>query len=219
MVNSLCLKRPRAQELYTGVDGLDRFVAGFSLAEIYGEWNTVNNLFHTVLSQTGGDVILTQKFGGLDPYLISRMSAARFSRPRIRLIRAFSTKDTIESLNQCVGEVKEPLFVIDPYLYSPKTWREYSELTPLTAALRDASKSRNVMVFNRITRFGSLSPEGGMFHASSIPVLIRVESLRRTLRFTVVKHPALPNLTIHVDKRILSGETVWEEQLPLTEWL
>lgn len=219
MGNALCLKRPRVPELHTGLAELDRFVAGFSLVEIYGEWNTVSNLFHAVLSQTGGDVILTQKFGGLDPYLVSRMSASRFSKPRIRLMRAFSTKDTIESLKRCAGESKEPLFVVDPYLYSPKKWKEYSVLTPLTGALRETAKTRNVMVFNRVTRFGARSPEGGMFHASSLPVLIKVEPLRRTLRFTVVKHPAFPNLTVHLDKRILSGETVWEEQLPLTEWL
>jgi hypothetical protein len=204
----------------TGIRALDEVLADTPFIEFFGDWSPVSLLAHRFMAQNSGDVVLTQEFGGINTYLVERISKNIGEKPELRIVRAFSLETTIEALQLALESKSQLATVIDPYHYAPRDWREYSALTKITASLRALSLTKSVVVFNRSSKFGSKAPEGGAFHSSSVPVLIRVSASNRSLYATIVKHPALPQKRVSFTYTELYGlNKNWGEQRFLSEWL
>jgi hypothetical protein len=206
--------------LRTGIHTLDEALTHASFIEFFGDWSTVSLLAHRFVVENGGDVVLTQEFGGMNTYLINKISKNVGKKPDFKIIRAFSLEGTIEALQLAFESESRTVTIIDPYYYAPKNWKGYSALTKITAALRALSLTKTVAVFNKLSKFGSKAPEGGAFHNSSVPVLIRVSEGSRAAYATIVKHPALPQKKVSFTLAELYGlNKSWGEQRFLSEWL
>ena len=193
-------------ELRLGSAPLEEALHGFSFIEFYGEWPTVLRYLHyTLSSNTDARLIYVQLFGGINPYTLTHSDTTL-------IVRCFDHNTLLEALNR-VGQDEQAgytLLVANPYHHA-KTPRQQTEIT---AHLRSIAQERRVITFNQETK--THTPKGGYFHASSVHILIHLETQRRrgrgvrrgiggwdTLYATLTKHPAKPSnthYTLHLDK-------------------
>ena len=212
----------------TGIDGLDRLVSPLRrgwIVEFYGGEATLRLVYHRAIAEASRRgrvaVVHVQEFGGLNPYLLSRLARiAGGSVDNIVVSRAFRLGDVAGLIRRAVETGAETIVVVDPYLYAPRSWRGYARLSPITAALREAAARATVVVANRATRYGShWLPEGGGFHHHSVHVMVRLQPARRGVLAVLVKHPwkKAPRMTL-----VPSSEVVglsWVGRRPLLEYL
>ncbi|MEM3670246.1 MAG: hypothetical protein QW767_00665 [Thermoprotei archaeon] len=207
-------------KIKTGIEKLDSLLNEITFAEFYGEWDCVNLLAHRFLAENGGGAVLTQEFGGINTYLLSKINRNIGKSHSIQLVRAFGLDSTLEALNKSLSSDFETVAVIDPFHYAPKKWFIYSDLTKITAAIRRLGQTKLVAVFNRSSQFSKLIPEGGTFHHSSIPAIIKVEKGRLEIVARILKHPALESRTVRFSYAEAYGlDKRWSEQRLISEWL
>ncbi len=208
------------KRLRSGIAVLDGLITDSPFIEFYGEWSPVSLLMHRFVVENGGDVILTQEFGGLNTYLIEKICRNVGKRAEARVVRSFSLDSTLDALRLAAESESQLAIVVDPYLYSPGKWWEYAFLTKVTAELRRLAQLKSVVVFNRLSKFGKKTPEGGAFHSSSIFALVRITSLKSVIHAALIKHPAQPVSRVDFTYAELYGaERRWGEQRCLSEWL
>lgn len=206
-------------QLETGVHALDGILGDVTVAEFFGEWGLTLSLAHRVIARNGGDVVLTQNFGGLDTYRLERLRR-RLGGPEPRFVRAFSLASTMEALKRCSESSSRIATVIDPYLYAPERWEDYSALSAVTAELRRVAQQKVVAIFNRSSHRSRGMPEGGSFHAHSIPTIVHVEAGGEYVTATLLKHPSSGGARVRFHERELDGvRDQWAGQHRLSEWL
>ena len=216
----------------TGIPSLDTLLRPVQegwIVEAYGDGEPVSLVMHHSLASLsrGGTVALVnvQDFGGVNPYLVRRLSKLYGGSPeRVLLVRAFRLRDVPAAVEAALAEGPAALVVNNPYLYAPRSPSKYSLLTPVTAALRRAAQRvRVVLVFNRPTRLGprGMAPEGGNFHHHSVHVIVRLRRARRGVYAELVKHPhsRVPRHTFIPWPELAVGERLWGGQRPLLEYL
>lgn len=213
----------------TGLPSLDTLLEPLRrgwIVEFYGYEGGVRLVYHHAVAEAARRgmvaVVHVQEFGGLNPYLLTRLSKIRGSDPEnILVARGFRLADVPRLVDDAVETGAETIVVVDPYLYAPRSWRMYSLLTRVTAAIRRAAGRARVVVANRATRFNKgYLPEGGSFHHHSIHVIVRLDPSRRGVLATLVKHPArrVPARSlIHNAELVVAGR--WVGQRPLAEYL
>lgn len=192
--------------------------------EFYGDGRLLRGLLHRVAACRARygpvAVALVQEFEGLDPYEVRRHARALGSSvDRVYVARAFRL-EAVPGLIDSVPATTSTVVVVDPYLYSPLSPEGYSDLAPVTAAIRRAvARGVNVVVFNSPTRFGTgYRPEGGSFHHHSIHVIARVSRCgKRRLYVELVKHPHRPLGRVCVPESEVGYS--WGGQPLLLEWL
>ncbi len=212
-----------------GVPALDHMLESVGYAEFYGEWTHVRLLAHRYIAHNPGcRVILTQEFGGLNPYLVETMAQRMGVAAHFQLRRSFSLETTIDLVLQAAEEdMDSPVVVLDPYLYSPSDWRMYPKLTRLVGALRRLAQAAPLVVFNRPSRFAARLPEGGHFNRSSSQALFRVSGCagRVGIHVNTMKHPARPREWTCIPYTEIYGYgdyatwRKWGAQRLLLEWL
>ncbi len=194
----------------TGIPQLDSVVGEVPdgwIVEYYGDWGVVNALMHRVIALTavefgGVAVVLTQEFGGLNPYLIVRLAkffgGGREVLEKVFVARAFKLEDTVALLEEAVEARPGRVVIVDPYLHLSSDPRTYWRATPITGYLRAfAASGSEVTVFNRVSKFGARLPEGGNFHHHSVHVLVSLTRLGRSVRAELIKHPLKPYATTY----------------------
>jgi hypothetical protein len=193
-------------KLRLGSAPLEEALQGFSFIEFYGEWSTVLDYLHYTLSaNTNTRLIYVQLFGGINPYTLTHTDTNL-------IVRCFDHNTLLEAFNRVNqdSQTEYTLLVANPYLHA-ETPRQQTEIT---AHLRSLAQKRRVVTFNQETK--THTPKGGYFHASSVHILIHLETQRRrggkvgvgvggrdTVYATLTKHPAQPNnkhYTLHLDK-------------------
>ncbi len=192
------------------------------IVEYFGDWEVVSLLMHRVIAanSVGGGVavILVQDFGGFNPYLVRRLCRA-FGTDfgKVAVSRAFKHEDVLAVMDVALREGFSKVVVSNPYLHLPSKPEAYWRATPLTARLRAlAQGGAEVAVFNRISRFGRLRPEGGNFHHHSTQVMVRLARGRVGVRVDLIKHPFKPGGTAYVDLRDIYDPT---PRTTLSKWL
>ncbi len=213
----------------TGLPSLDYVVEPLRrswILEFYGGEETIRLVYHHVIAEASRHgrvaVVHVQEFGGLNPYLIMRLARVKGGVvDNIIVSRAFRLRDVPRLILEALKVNPETIVVVDPYLYAPKTWISYHRLTPITGALREASKNARVVVANRVTRFGSgWLPEGGGFHHHTVHVIVRLQPVRKGVLAILVKHPSkrVPLKSIIPRPELVVGWR-WGGQRPLLEYL
>jgi len=210
----------------TAVPALDHLVtplpSGLAV-EFFGDWSIVNVLMHRVAVVNAVSdkvaVVLTQDFGGLDPYLMTRL--VRVFRARcgeVLVARGFKVEDTLALFDRVLAQGFQKVLVVDPYLHLPNDPRKYWLGTAVTAGIRKLIHGGvEVAVFNRVSKFGTRAPEGGTFHHHSIHVLVRLSKGRLGVRAELIKHPMKPyTVTYFRPEDLLNPPTV---RRTLLEWL
>ena len=187
--------------MLTGVYALDRFIDEVPsewIVEFYGSWEIVEALMHRVVALNSDNsrvaVVITQEFGGLDPYRILRMvKTFRMGEGEILFARAFKIEDTLALLELAVRKGFPRVVVVDPYLHLGNNPREYWLATAITSRIRKIlARGSEVALFNRVSKFGEFLPEGGNYHHHTVHVLIRLSRGHRSVKAELVKHPFRP---------------------------
>jgi hypothetical protein len=215
--------------LVTGITELDElmgYIPSDWLVEFYGDWKIVNILLHrmVILNAKGGVLVAyTQKHVGLDPSLLKKLSRRlekTWSKGDVLLARAFKVEDTIELLSKISMASQKRVFVVDPYLHIPRTPEKYYVATKVTAGLRKIARAgKEVAIFNRISRYGYLRPEGGNYHHHSIHVMIRLWPTKYGVRATLIKHPLKTTESVIFPYSSLTAASGrWSGQRRLIEW-
>ena len=210
----------------TAIPALDWLVSPLSggwAVEFFGDWSVVNVLMHRVAVVNAVSdrvaVVLTQNSGGLDPYLMARL--VRILRTRcgeVLVARGFKVEDTLALFDKVLAEGFRKVLVVDPYLHLPSDPKKYWLGTAVTAGVRKLIHSGvEVVVFNRVSRFGTRAPEGGSFHHHSIQVLVRLSKGKLGIKAELVKHPMKPyTVTYFKPEDLLAPPTA---RRTLLEWL
>jgi len=183
----------------TGIASLDHLINPVKrnwLVEVYGEEESVRITYHHIIAESSKHGLVAvahiQEFGGLNPYLLARLARMKGGLiENIVVSRAFRLRDVANLIMNAVKQGAETIVVVNPYLYSPRKWTSYSLLTPVTAALRRASREAQVIVANESTKFGRRElPEGGNFHHHTVHVIVRLGRIRGGILARLIKHPA-----------------------------
>lgn len=211
--------REQPKSIRTGIAGLDALLSDVGFAEFYGEWDGVSLIAHRFIAENGCDVVLTQEFGGINSYLLDKICKNIGKTPTFRVMRAFGLESTFEAIKEAANSASDVVAVVDPFHFAPKKWFMYSDLTKIVAAIRGLAQNRLVAVFNRVTQFGKILPEGGLFHHSSVPAIVRVEKERLGFAVQLMKHPSLSVKRVTLNYAQVYGvDKRWEDQRLLSEW-
>ncbi len=206
----------------TGVRALDEMIGDLPFVEFFGDWEVVKLLFHRFIVEHSGEieVLLTQEFGALDTTALRRLSRNLGVRPEASLSRSFSLQSTVELIRGALATEPPVAAVVDPYLYAPSDPSGYGALTPVTSALRELGGRKAVAVFNRVSRFGRRTPEGGTYHHHSIPVIVELSASPSVLGARIVKHPSSPPRRVLFSYAEVYGTPVRGpgQQTRLTAW-
>ncbi|MDP8003466.1 MAG: hypothetical protein ACP5I6_05510 [Caldisphaera sp.] len=193
--------------------------------EIYGTWRAVLSIAHKTiasLSKYGRvGVIYIQDFGYLDPYLIHKhadMIGGNFDD--IYISRAFRRDEIADLINSVKHIGIKSLVIIDPYLFSPQSYLNYSILTPITGSLKELlSYGITVSIFNRETSLGRYLPEGGKFHHHELHAIIKINPYRNGFQAVLIKHYAKRTpIASFISIKELGDERLWVGQHLLQEW-
>ncbi|MEM1611071.1 MAG: hypothetical protein QXQ57_05450 [Sulfolobales archaeon] len=204
------------------IDGLLEPLEPGWFVEFYGVWDLIYLLAHrSVACLSARDhvyVYVNQLFGGLDPYLLGRLakilggdlSRIYFSRGlRLEDLESFSKDSSYDGY----------LVVIDPYLHADPGSMGFEIYTKITSWIRRIGVSRNVVLFNRITRYGSQRPEGGGFHHHSVHIMIRILRKGVGIYGELIKHPARPSArAVFSIEDLYGGGGRWVGRRHLLEW-
>jgi len=191
--------------------------------EFYGDWDIMYALLHRViacLSIRGYVyVYLNQLFGGLDPYRLSRISKLLGGdASKIYFSRGLRIED-FESFFEKEPPIEGSLVIVDPYLHTDPKTMGFEIYTKVTSWIRMAASSGNIVIFNRVSRYGGYRPEGGSFHHHSIHIIVRMWRGRAGLYGEVVKHPAKhPSKASLKLEDLVGGGVEWVGQRRLSEW-
>ena len=189
--------------MFTALPVLDELIKPLPegwVVEFFGDWDVIEVLLHraaVALSAFGRVyVVFTQDFGGLNPYLMGRLSKVlRSDLSNVFIARAFKVEDTLALLKEAAEEGVKEVLIADPYLHLPNDPRKYWLGTAVTAGIRELVRSgAEVAVFNRVSRFGRFLPEGGNYHHHSIHVLVRLSRGSVSVRADLIKHPLKPHV-------------------------
>lgn len=215
----------------TGISSIDCLVGCLQkgiVAEIYGDFDLLLQISYIATASfhcRGGAIlgIVQEDLLNYDLYAVrTALRAMECSEEGLLISRAFRIEDAVDMIREAIELPQDNLIIFDPYANAPNLPRDYTKLTPLTAAIRSAAvKGKRVVLFNRITKFGKFLPEGGNLHHHSATIIVKVErNGRRSYRVTLIKHPTKPQASVSGSLRELYGvETSWEGQFLLSEWL
>jgi hypothetical protein len=192
------------------------------IVEFYGAWDLIYLLAHrSIACLSAMDdvyVYINQLFGGLDPFLLRRLTKILGGDlSRIYFSRGLKLED-LESFSQNYS-LEGYLIVIDPYLHSNPNSTGFEIYTKITSWIRRMGNSKNIVVFNRVTRYGSQKPEGGSFHHHSVHIMMRISRRRFGIYGELIKHPARPNArAAFTIEDLYGGGGRWVGRRHLLEW-
>lgn len=202
--------------------------------EFFGENEKVLNLlFHHVIVYNSRFsrvyVIIYKDFGGLNPYLITRLSRIMNGDvDNVLVSRCFRYMDLVELLSDLVEKDRvenSVLIIYNPFNNVKGDPRDYVEVNRIISFLhRLKSNGWRIILFNKVSANGTYSPEGGNFHHHIVNVILRIEPKDDKWCYVeIVKHPfkrigfrrSFPYKKLNLG----TGDIVWVEQRLLTEWL
>jgi hypothetical protein len=207
------------------VEAIDRLIDPLEVGwfvEFYGNWDLIYMLAHRsiVCLSSRGDVYVyvNQLFGGLDPFMLSRFSKILGGDlSRIYFSRGLRLED-LESFSQS-SSLDGDLVIIDPYLHADPHSMGFEIYTKITSWIRRLGISGNIVIFNRISRWGAYKPEGGGFHHHSVHILVRLWKGVSGLYCELVKHPAKPPSRASTAlEELEGGGSRWVGRRHLLEW-
>jgi|BEDMetMinimDraft_2_1075160.scaffolds.fasta_scaffold02630_2 hypothetical protein len=152
--------------LIVGIKEIDYLIKGFETVEFFGNWKYTQLLAHKALASSSYvELLIVQRFGGVNPFLIKRLGG---TWDRIKVRRVFKAEEVPTALDSIEGE---EVIVINPYLYS-----KLKDI--ITAKLR-----RRAFIFNK----GEELPLGGNFNYHSMHEIIKVSKVRKGILVKVIK--------------------------------
>jgi len=141
--------------------------------------------------------------------------------------RTFRQEDLVGLLNELnlVEIPDEKILVLKhPYRFVPFDPGKYSEASRITGLLkRLVNNGWTIFLFNTVSRFGKIMPEGGTFHHHAVHVIVELKNIGKNLCKAVLrKHPFKPTgLSVLISiKQLYGRDTVtWVGQRRLSERL
>jgi len=198
------------------------------IVEFYGDDKLVYLLLHYTLAYQSsfGKVLLfhTVDFGGLDPYLLQKLSKILHGDiDRVYISRGFRLGDVVEGLKNIMNrDYYRCLILAYPYYHLLNDPSIYRVATMITGYIKKIAQSgKRVILFNSLSRFGKYYPDGGSYHHHTVHVIIRLIRRRNGRGVAeIFKHPWKPigaRTLFYIDN--LVGWNNWGGQRLLSEWL
>ncbi len=193
------------------------------IIEFYGDEKLVDLLMHhTVAYQSRRStvyLVIDTDFGGLDPYLISRLSRRLGGNiDNIYVSRAFRINDLLGILST-LEDARGTLIVKYPFTFLPEGLSGYREAMRIVGALRRLTSRLRIILFNSRSKLGRTA-EGGKYHSHSVHVLVELYRKGERAYIVLRKYPGpREGLRMSFPLELLEGWGPWGVQRRLTEWL
>ncbi len=216
--------------LSTGVPTIDSLVGCVprpAIIDFYGNPQLVKLLSYHVAAwwhcrEPVGLGIVHDRPVSYDLYFIRNLlRLMRCDEEGFLVARAFRLEDVLEMLEEAEEKGVRNLILYSPYTFSPPKPEDYWRLTPLTGRIRRLyNKGLSIALFNTVSKFGVLLPEGGKMHHHQTHVIVKLEiSGERSYRATLIKHYMGRRgfLRGPLKELVMVGSS-WGEHYPLSEW-
>lgn len=179
-------------KILTGIAGLDKLLNGGIEREVITEfcgpdWRTITLFLHkflvNVAKQHKVAVIYNQNFGGIDPYLIIRLSKSMGLNwisidNNINVIRTFKPDDVVNAINDANEQI---IFIVDPFL-NANHWLKKAQI--IGEIYRLMINNHTVIIFNRKINSNIL---GGHFHNHIIHYIFLIKRVGEYLYIKAIK--------------------------------
>lgn len=211
----------------TGVKPIDELIEPMKkewVAEIYGDEKIVLDVAHhtmvyrSIYSEVY--VVLNIEFGGIEvPYLTKLCRIHNCNLDNVYISRAFRLQDTVDTLQSLLQVENKLIIVIFPYNYVQPSPTNYTEATRITGIISKLSQANQVILFNKMSRFGYKLPEGGSFHHHLVKIIIKLIQKNKWIIAELIKHPIKPHGIRVFPEKILVNPIPSIEQKTILEYI
>jgi len=193
--------------------------------EFYGDYSITSYILHHTLAFRSRFeriyLVMAQEFGGIRTDVLTKFCRVyECLLTNIYVVRVFSNSGLRTALSELIGLEDGLVVVAYPYNYLPRDHSKYFEASIISGLLRKVMQSKELIVFNTFTKFGTVMPEGGSMHHHVVKVIVMLRRCGGRVYATLVKHPAKPSgVTKSFHVKVLEDIVLMNYGRTLLEWV